>query len=274
MVKNFSASAQATFTNSNGDKFYKLEWVNSWFSTNTFIGYFINDVPDQEVKDLANAMIIVNPSYVKETLVPKMMSLCTDGSVSLQSVTSQNLGKDLNGLYVQLMWPVAGGTAVCKIVVDPSLSVWWQKLSFTPTLTTTAPTTTTSSSSTSTTPSSLDFSVKQFPVNVAKALTYTSSKWYTIVLPSSNISYAAVSLNPDFTIVGVKCSAQINVIKYADEANLATNPTVKIFECTAKSNITLPSNAFSQTKIADGRTFIIEIMDWAWKDFASNITIN
>ena len=103
MVKNFSASAQATFTDSNGDKFYKLEGVSSWFTTNTFIGYFINDVPDQEVKDLANAIIIINVSYAKETLVPKMMSLCTDGNVTLQSVTSQNLGKDLNGLYVQLM---------------------------------------------------------------------------------------------------------------------------------------------------------------------------
>ncbi len=273
LVKTFSSSAQATFTDSNGDKFYKLEGVNSWFSTNTFIGYFINDVPDQEVKDLANAIIIVNPWYVKETLVSKMMSLCTDGNVSLQSVTSQNLGKDLNGLYVQLMWPVAGWTAVCKVVLDPSLSVWWQKLSFTPTLTATPSTSTPSASTTSTTPSSLDFSVKQFPVNIAKALTYTSSKGYTIVLPSSNISYASVSLNPDFTIVGVKCSSQINVIKYADEANLATTPTLKIFECTAKSDITLPSNAFLQMKIADGRTFIVEIMDGAWKDFASNITI-
>ncbi|MCX6823078.1 MAG: hypothetical protein NTX91_03745 [candidate division SR1 bacterium] len=272
LVKTFSSSAQATFTNSNGDKFYKLEGVNSWFSTNTFIGYFINDVPDQEVKDLANAVIIMNPSYVKETLVSKMMSLCTDGTVSLQSVSSQNLGKDLNGLYVQLMGPVAGGTAVCKVLLDPSLSVGGQKLSFTPALTATTPTTN-PTTNTSTTPSSLDFSVKQFPVNIAKALTYTSSKGYTIVLPSSNISYAGVGFNPDFTIAGLKCSSQTNVIKYADEANLSTNPTVKIFECTAKKDITLPSNAFLQTKLSDGRVFVIEIMDGAWKDFASNITI-
>jgi len=92
-------------------------------------------------------------------------------------------------------------------------------------------------------------------------------------LPSSNISYAGVTLNPDFTIAGLKCTSQMNVIKYADEAMLDTSPTVKIFECTAKKDITLPSNAFLQSTIADGRIFIIEIMDGAWKDFASNITI-
>lgn len=271
MVKTFASSAEKTFTTSNGDKFYKLDGVNSWFATNDFIGYFINDVPEQEVKDLANAIIIVNKSYVAETLVPKMMSLCSDGTVTLQSVTSQNMGKDFNGLYVQLMWPVAGGTSVCKVVLDPSLSVWGNKLSFTPTLTTspTPPTTNTTD-----TPSSLDFSVKQFPLNIAKWLTYTStSKWYSIFFPSSNISYAGVALNEDFNISGLRCSAQMNVIKFSDKALLATNPTVKIFECTAKKDITLPSNAFLQTKIADGRIFLIEIMDGAWKDFASNIII-
>ncbi len=272
MVKTFSSSAEKTFSTSNGDKFYKLEGVNSWFATNDFMGYFINDIPEQEVKDVANAMIIVNKSYVAETLVPKMMSLCTDGTVNLQSVTSQNMGKDFNGLYVQLMWPVAGGTAVCKVVLDPSLSVGGKKLSFTPTLSTT--TTTNTNTNTTNTPSGLDFSVKQFPINMAKALTYTSSsKWYSMVLPSSNISYAGVTLDEDFDISGLRCSSQMNVIKFSDKALLNTNPTVKIFECTAKKDITLPSNAFLQTKLSDGRIFLIEIMDGAWKDFASNITI-
>lgn len=66
----------------------------------------------------------------------------------------------------------------------------------------------------------------------------------------------------------------MNVIKYADKDFLATNPTVKIFECTAKNAITLPSNAFLQVKLSDTKVFIIEIMDGAWKDFAENIQIN
>lgn len=264
LIKNFSPMAEKTFTDSNGNKFYKLEWVNSWFATNDYFGYFINDIPEQEVKDIVSAIVIVNKSYVSETLVPRMLSLCTDSTVTLQSVSSQTVGKDLNGLYVQLQWATANGTAWCKVVLDPSSSLWGVKLSFTPS----------STPGTSTTPSSLDFSVAQFPVNMAKALTYTSTtKWYTIVFPSSNISYAGATLDEDFEISGLKCSSQMNVIKYSDKALLATNPTVKIFECTAKKDITLPSNAFLQTKVADGRIFLIEIMDGAWKDFAQNISI-
>ena len=105
-------------------------------------------------------------------------------------------------------------------------------------------------------------------------MTYTSStKGYSLVFPSSNISYAGATLDEDFDIAWLNCTAQMNVIKYSDEAMLSTNPTVKIFECTSKKAVTLPSNAFLQTALSDGRIFIIEIMNGAWKDFASNIKI-
>jgi hypothetical protein len=47
---------------------------------------------------------------------------------------------------------------------------------------------------------------------------------------------------------------------------------VKIYECTVKSEISL-SNKFISKTIADWRTFIIEIADPSWKDFADNIVI-
>ncbi len=271
MKKVFAGSAEKTFTTTNGDKFYKLDWVNSWFATNDIMWYFINDLAEQEVKNLANAFVIVNASYIADVLLPKVVSLCTDGVSSLQGISSHTIGRDINGLYVQLQWPVSWGVAMCKVVLDPSSSLGGQLLSFTPTRTSWS-----SSSDTPSLPSSsLDFSVKQFPLNVDKWLTYTSStKWYSIFFPSSNISYASVPLNEDFDIDNLRCSAQINVIKFSDKALLSTNPTVKIFECTAKKDITLPSNAFVQTKLADGRIMLIEIMDGAWKDFASNIVFN
>ena len=123
MAKTFASSAEKTFTTSNGDKFYKLEGIDSWFATNTFFGYFINSIPENEVRDLANAIVIVNQSYVDQTLLSKIMSLCTDGTVSMQKATTHLLGKDLNGLYVQMEGTMANGTAKCKIVLDPSLSV-------------------------------------------------------------------------------------------------------------------------------------------------------
>lgn len=275
MIKNFVSSADKTFTTHNGDKFYKLEWVNSWFASNTVFGYFINDIPEQEVKDVANAMTIVNPTYVSDVLVPKILPLCTDGTMTLQSVSSQQLGKDFNGLYVQLQWSVSNGTAICKIVLDPSLSVGGQKLSFVVSPSASSSPSPSPSTSTSTaSPSWLDFSVKQFPVNKEKSLSYTSSsKWYTIVFPSSNISYASVSLSDEPDIDNLRCVGQMNVIKYADKDLLSTHPTVRIFECSAKKDIVLPSPAYLQSKLSDGRIFVIQIMDGAWKDFAQNIVI-
>ena len=54
------------------------------------------------MRDVANALIIVNDSYVTETLMPRLLSLCTDGTTSMTNISSHTLGKDLNGLYVQL----------------------------------------------------------------------------------------------------------------------------------------------------------------------------
>ena len=104
-------------------------------------------------------------------------------------------------------------------------------------------------------------------------MTYTSSRGYTIVFPSTNLSYGSVPANEDLSSMGARCSSQFNVIAFPNKANLATTPTIKIFECTAKKAVSLPSNAYRQITLADGRIFIIEIMDGAWKTFADMITI-
>jgi len=59
-------------------------------------------VAEQEVIALANAFVLPNDAYVQKTLLPKMLSLCTDGSTSLMQVTTHSLGMDLNGLIVNL----------------------------------------------------------------------------------------------------------------------------------------------------------------------------
>jgi hypothetical protein len=104
MVQSFSANAEKTFTTSNGDKYYKLEGVNSWFVVNgDFYGYFINDIPEQEVRDLAAAIVLLNKDYVDNTLLSKATALCTDGTTSLQEVTSHTMSKDSNyGLVLSL----------------------------------------------------------------------------------------------------------------------------------------------------------------------------
>jgi hypothetical protein len=122
MVQNFSANAEKTFTTSNGDKYYKLQSINSWFVVNgDFYGYFINDIPEQEVNDIANAIVILNKDYVENTLLSKITSLCTDGMTTLQTVTSHTMSRDLNyGLVLSLQGTISSGTAQCKVVLDPS----------------------------------------------------------------------------------------------------------------------------------------------------------
>ena len=77
--------------------------MTSWFVTNgNLYGYFINDVPEQEVIDLANAFVLPNSYYVQNTLLSKLQTLCTDGSTSLTQVTTHALGMDLNGLILNI----------------------------------------------------------------------------------------------------------------------------------------------------------------------------
>jgi hypothetical protein len=43
-----------------------------------------------------------------------------------------------------------------------------------------------------------DSDVEQFPINIEKALEFTSRRGHTIIFPSSNIAYAGRSVQEDF----------------------------------------------------------------------------
>ena len=274
LLKDIPSSAEKKFTDSYGNAYYKLSGIRSWLVLNgSYYGYFVQDADEQAVRDFASEIVLLTPNYIKEHLVSTVLPLCSDGVMSMQQVTKQTVTKELNGLTLSLQGTTASGTATCKIVLDPSLSQWGQKLSFVPSSTAPSASTTPSSSATSSTPSALDFSVKQFPTSLDKTMIYTSSKGYTITFPSRNLSYGSVPANEDLSSMWARCSSQFNVIAFANKPNLATTPTVKIFECTAKKTVTLPSNAYRQITLSDGRIFIIEIMDGAWKTFVDMITI-
>lgn len=271
LQQNIWASAEKTVSTSNGDKLYKLEWVTSWFFTNNNLyGYFINDVSDQEVIDVANAFVLPSESYVKNNLLSKLQTLCTDGSTSLTQVTTYSLGMDLNGLIMNLEWPTTDWSAICKVFIDPSQAAWWSKLSY---ISNTPTTTDTTSVAPLPTPS-IDTSVKQFPINLEKTMTFSSSsKWYSIIFPSSNIAYEAINVDESLDLPGVRCSTQMNVIKYSDKDMLNDNPTVKIFTCSIKWTLNNLWNTLIQKSSANGLQFLIQIMDPAWAEFAANIVI-
>jgi len=272
LQQNIWASAEKTITTSYGTKLYKLEWVTSWyFSNGDNYGYFINDISEQEVKDVTDAFILPNDTYVKNTLLSKLQTLCTDGSTSLMQVTTHSLGMDLNGLIATLQWPTDIGSATCKVFIDPSLAAWGSKISYI---------SNTTDSSGNTKPTSvitpaIDTSVDQFPINIEKTMTFTSSKMgYSIIFPSMNIAYESVNIDEDLDLPGVRCSTKMNVTKFSDKATMSDDSRVRIFSCTIKGTLNNLWNSIIQKTSANWIQFLIQILDPARSEFAANIAIN
>jgi len=55
-----------------------------------------------------------------------------------------------------------------------------------------------------------------------------------------NISYEGFNTDADFGQVGVRCSYGLRVIKHSDKDLLSTNPTVVVYECKSKGELTSP----------------------------------
>ena len=280
LQQNIWVSAEKTVSTSRWDKLYKLEWVTSWYFNNSnFYGYFINDVPEQEVIDLVDAIILPNDYYIKNVLLSKLQTLCTDGATSLQNITTSSLGMDLNGLIINLQWPTNFGSATCKLFIDPSQAAWGTKISY---ISNTIEEWEASSSSDTESPSTsspsttvtIDTSVTQFPINLEKTMTFTSStRWYSIVFPSMNIAYEAINVDKDLDMPGVRCSTQMNITKFSDKATMSDDPKIRIFTCTIKGTLNNVGNSIIQTTSANEINFIIQILDPAWAEFANNIVI-
>lgn len=270
LKQNIWWSAEKTFSTFYGTTLYKLEWVTSrFFANGENYWYFINDVSEQEVDAVANAFILPNDHYVQTTLLSRIQTLCTDGSTSLMQVSKSTLSMDLNGLVLSIEWPTTDGSATCKVFVDPSQAAWGTKISYISNTSTAVSTTTTT-----TAVSDLDTSVKQFPINLEKTMTFTSNRGYSIVFPSANITYESLNVDESLDLPGVRCSAQMDVTKYADKATLHDAPMVSIYTCSIKGTLNNLGNSIIQKEAANWMKFLIRINDAAWVDFATNISIN
>jgi predicted mannosyl-3-phosphoglycerate phosphatase (HAD superfamily) len=109
--------------------------------------------------------------------------------------------------------------------------------------------------------SDIDISVKQFPINLEKALTFTSSRGYSIVFPSSNIAYEAVNVREDLGLPGVNCSSQMDVVKFSDKELLHEDPKISIYTCSIKGTLNNLGNTLIQKTAESGTEFIIQIVD-------------
>jgi hypothetical protein len=99
LLSSFSSNNEKLLTTSNNDTFYKLEGTNSRFFTNNLYGYFINDIPAQDVEALSQYLILPNNDYVKENMMDKVSTLCVDGNIVLEKADKSSLALE-NGRIV------------------------------------------------------------------------------------------------------------------------------------------------------------------------------
>ncbi len=303
LTRTFKDTSAQVSTTSNGDTFYKLGEVKTWYFQNwDTIWYFINNAEDEEVLKIKNLITIVSPEYVKQLVNLYWVKVCLGVDNGLNRIVSHTIKTSKSGTEASIQW-AGEKNFTCQVSVDPTLPnklkfidlkvsdtnsnpqlATWATQQATQTGTDTKKTeekkteTTTTPSETkkeqaTTRETSYNPNVKQFPISEDRQLTYSSARGaYEVTFPSMNISYEGFNTNVDFGQAAVRCSYGLRVIKHSDKDLLSTNPTVVVYECKIKWDLTSPGENYIIKELWD-KKFVIEIRDGAWLEFAKNIVI-
>ena len=303
LTRTFKDTSAQVSTTSNGDTFYKLGEVKTWYFQNwDTIWYFINNADDEEVLKIKNLITIVSPEYVKQLVNLYWVKVCLGIDNGLNRITSHTIKTSKSGIEASIQW-AGEKNFTCQVSVDPTLpnklkfidlkvsdtnsnpqSATWATQQATQTGTDTKkteekktePTTTpseTKKGQATTRETSYNPNVKQFPISEDRQLTYSSARGaYEVTFPSMNISYEGFNTDVDFGQAGVRCSYGLRVIKHSDKDLISTNPTVVVYECKIKWDLTSPGENYIIKELWD-KKFVIEIRDGAWLEFAKNIVI-
>lgn len=290
LVDTFSQTSAKSFVTSNGDTYYKQSEVNSWFVANgDRWGVFINDVPEEIVMKLKDVIVFANEKVIKNWISFSSSRVCQNAVEKLQKVTESSLMLKQEGLIANLKGVGVSHPVTCSVLVDFSLPNKGKLLEFTVSNEGLAPVVepevvvSSGSSESAVTgknevqvisPVVWDPNVEQFPLNIEKGLSYSSSRGgYVMKFPSANISYSVSAVKENFGQAGLSCSYVINVIKYSEKDSLEISPALRIYECAAKGDITSPGEQYLLVYAAD-KTFVIQINDPAWINFSNAIEIS
>lgn len=272
--------------------YYKDPEVNSWFFSNdpTF-GYKINDEDETFARDLSTLMTVVNKNFVEKNVLPNLWSLCKVDHSSIEQVEKAELSYKNSNLYYIVEWLDSSKNKInCELKIDPTNSLSaqvvsinieedkasatedeeqeWKTLTWLDTQANTWDDTETKKQEAY----NRDPNVEQFPINLEKTLTFTSSRWHSFIFPSSKIAYQWKNVSEDFWQVWVNCFSAMNVVKYEDKDLVETQWNVVIYECTIKNTFDDSDNTLIYKKVWD-KNFVIKINDPARVDFANNIEI-
>jgi len=257
-VETFSQSAARSFVTINGDTYYKLPEINSWFVANgDRWGIFINDVTEDTVMKLKDLMVFANKKVISDWEKFAVPRICKDDSEKLVKISSSTLTLKQEGLMAVIQGEGTSHTVECSVQIDFSLPNKGKLISFqvgdapvatgnvvqesTPVVEEKTPDTVSRETSQTIVPTEWNPKVSQFPLNEEKGLTYSSSRGgYAVKFPSANISYSVSAVKESFGQADLSCSYVINVIKYSDKELLEISPSIRIYECTSKGGVTSP----------------------------------
>lgn len=280
LSKQFSQSAEYTVTSANGDLYYKLPEIDRWFVSNPgLFGYFVNGAKVDKIEWLIRYIVLPNRNYVADKVMPFASKLCSTIDHSMTIVDKfETVAKD-GALLTTIWWSdVDNNTLLCTLRIDLSTDLWAELVSLSVEwsdvdVDSKADTDDKSDNdSKSTTVSNDSYKGEQFPINKDSPYIFSSSRGHSIVFPSKNISFAVGTDDADIDLDGVSCYSHINVTSYSDEVNLDTNPSVQIFECTVRDSVK-SFWEYRYVESADGKEFLIKVLNPAWQLFADNIEI-
>ena len=223
-------------------------------------------------------------------MLPKIWSLCKVDHSSIEKVEKSELTYKNSNFYYSVEWLDSAKNQInCELKIDPTNSSYAQTISVNIDETkdvgedkesswdTSTWTNTQEDSWEGTEPEkqtyNWDPNVEQFPINLEKTLTFTSSRGHSFIFPSSKIAYQWRSSSENFWQVWVNCFSAMNVVKYEDKELVETLWNVIIYECTVKNSLDGSEKTLIYKNIWD-KHFVIQIVDPAWIDFANNIEIS
>lgn len=277
----FSQTSSQNFVNSYWITYYKQSEVQSWFFSNwNLFGYFIDDVEDSIVKDLTKYIKLVGVWFFDKYVKPNLSFLCNSWSYSLDTLKNRNISINNDQIVAVVDWSDSDGNEIsCKVQINPELQYMSKILSFDIDLNIDDSAEEENDEGvdekeddSNITSYDRDTDVQQFPVNLEKSLEFTSRRWHTIVFPSSNIAYAGQTVQEDFDQVWVSCFSAMNVVQYSEKDLVGEKWNVKVYECNVKDSFDESNKKLIYKNIWD-RSFVVEIVDPAWVDFANNIEI-
>ena len=287
LADSFSKSKETSIISPHGIEYFKLIEIKSWFfHNNDLFWYFINDVEKSDVASITKYIQSVNTNYINTKIKENIDILCKDYTLNIATINKYEIYKDWGDLNIKIDWNNDWNTQKleCVLKVNPLLKKWASLISIEETINTDETLETGNSvdinedsditdiNEVEIINTDFDPNVEQFPVELEKSLKFSSKRWHTIILPSSNLAFQDFWSEEDFDQVWVNCFSRMAVIKYSEKVSLENKSSIDIFECSIKNSFDDSDPTLIYKQVGD-RNFIIRINDASWYDFAKNTKI-